>query len=289
MPAEISHVVVSIDTEFFDSAFLFDDERPAPPAEVVDLGTDGVEFVAELLERHGARGTFFVLGELAEACPDLVADLADRGHEVASHGYSKSHPDLRELPREAVREELASSRRILEEVTGRSITGFRAPAFSIDDDVISVLAETGYEYDSSVVPSRAIPGFYGEPDAPRDPFPSERWFSTPGLTEFPVSVAPFVRLPLSGAWMRLLGRQYAVRMLRRHVRRRQVSVVYVHPWELVELPRYEGIPNRVYWRTGEYTRRTLERIVSEHADDLTTLRALSESGVTRSPGSKDHA
>jgi peptidoglycan/xylan/chitin deacetylase (PgdA/CDA1 family) len=281
-----------VDLEFFDSAFLFRDRAGFVPEETRDLGVEGVEFVADLLERNGARGTFFVLGEVAEQDPDLIADLADRDHEIASHGYSKSHPDLREIDRNEVERELEASKRILQEVTGTRVKGFRAPAFAMDDSVMDVVAALGYAYDSSVVPSRRIPGFYGSSDAPTEPFPSGEFFSADGVFEYPVSVAPYLKLPLSGAWMRLLGRRYALWGLRGRMRRDPVSVVYVHPWELVDLPRYDVIPNRVYWRTGEYTRRTLESMVSEHAEAITTLedipsRADTETEKTAEGGSRD--
>lgn len=278
MASETSRVVVTVDTEFFDSAYLFSDDRPEPPDSARELGVEGVEFVADLLERHGARGTFFVLGEVAQQLPDLVSDLRERGHEIASHGHSKAHPDLRELSSEEVRWELQESKRVLESVTGEPVKGFRAPAFAIDDDVLSEVAAAGYEYDSSVVPCRKIPGFYGFPDAPRSPFRTEEWFDAAGLVEYPVSVAPLLRLPISGAWMRLLGRRYALAALRQHVARYPVSVVYVHPWEFVDVPNVDGIPHRVAWRTGEHARETLRRIVSEHAEHLSTFEALSGAG-----------
>lgn len=283
------NVVVTVDTEFFDSVFLYADDRPEPTERVRKLGLEGLQFVTDLLERHGATGTFFVLGEVAEQVPEVIGDLADAGHEIASHGHSKAHPDLREASPSAVRDELETSKRTLEGVTGEPVGGFRAPAFSVDGEVLAAVDEAGYDYDSSVVPCRAIPGFYGMPDAPRAPFDSGDQFSIDGVTEFPLAVAPLLRLPISGAWMRLLGRQYAVQALDWHVKHYPLSIVYVHPWELVDLPRIEGIPKRVYWRTGEYTRRTLERIVTEHADRLTTLRDVAAQYPTAGNGPSSHA
>jgi polysaccharide deacetylase family protein (PEP-CTERM system associated) len=281
MPAR--RVALTVDVEFFDSAFRFRERAPDQiPNEARTMGIEGIEFVADLLERHGARGTFFTLGEVAEQIPETIADLVDRGHEVASHGYSKSHPDLRECSEETVREELGSSKRILENVTGEGVDGFRAPAFALDDDVIKIAAEQGYAYDSSVVPCRRIPGFYGTPDAPTEPFSSELWFSTSGVTEFPMATAPLFRLPVSGAWMRLLGRRYALWGVRSHAERHPATVLYVHPWELVDVPQYDSIPKRVAWRTGQYTRETLSALVSEHASHMATMRTAQEEFTTTS-------
>lgn len=273
MAPDPPRLALTVDLEFYDTVYGFSDDRPEPTPESRDLGVEGVEFVASLLEAHDVRGTFFVLGEIAEERPDMVADLAGRGHEVASHGYSKSHPDLRAQSREVVVEELESSKAILEDVTGESVEGFRAPAFSQDDDVLAALADVGYHYDSSVVPGRSIPGFYGVPDAPHTPYTVEPATAS-DLVELPVSVAPWVRLPISGAWMRLLGRRYARWGVRRRLARDGYAMVYVHPWELVDVPHVEGIPRRVSFRTGAHARRTLESIVEAHADALTTAGAI---------------
>lgn len=268
-------LAVTIDLEFFDCAFLFRDRAPDQiPPETRSMGVEGVEFIANLLEEHGVRGTFFTLGEVAEQLPELVADLADRGHEIASHGYSKSHPDLRESDAERVRQELVGSKQILESIIETSVSGFRAPAFALDDSVLKTVSDVGYTYDSSIVPSRRIPGFYGTPDAPSDPFSSEEWFSTPGVMEFPIATAPFVRLPISGAWMRLLGRRYARWGIREHLGRHPSTILYIHPWELVDVPQYDPIPRRVAWRTGAHTRETLSKIVSEHASKIRTMQSL---------------
>lgn len=288
MSGDGGHLAITVDVEFFDSAFLFRGRCEDPPDAVRDLGREGVWYVADLLERHDARGTFFVLGEIAERSPDLVAELRQRGHEVASHGYSKSHPDLRSCGDDRLAFEVERSREVLEEATGDRIAGFRAPAFSANDAVLERVADAGYAYDSSVVPCRRIPGFYGGEDHHSWDERASGSDDDRGVTELPIGVEPSVKLPLSGAWMRLLGRRYAEWGIRRHLRARPATVLYVHPWELVDLPRHDEIPRRVYWRTGEYTRETLRRIVAEHANRLapmTDLRRLVDAPVTaRSEG-----
>jgi hypothetical protein len=138
------------------------------------------------------------------------------------------------------------------------------------------MEDVGYSYDSSVVPCRRIPGFYGMPDAPHDPFLSESWLSTTGFVEFPVATAPVFRLPLSGAWMRLLGRRYSLWGIRNHMKHHPVTVLYIHPWELVDLPDFDAIPRRTTWRTGEFVRDTLTELVREHNSHIETLGSLCE-------------
>lgn len=107
----------------------------------------------EILERHQAQATFFVPGYIAERVPDLIAEIARRGHEVASSGYS--HRSIWELGREPFRDDARRGRELLEDITGRRVLGFRMPQrwLGIDDLwVFEVLEEAGYRYDSSIRP-----------------------------------------------------------------------------------------------------------------------------------------
>lgn len=260
-------VAITVDLELFDEPFLFRG-RATPPNGVEDIGVEGVWFVADLLEEFGCRGTFFVLGEVAEERPAMVRELVDRGHEVASHGYSKSHPDLRDLDHNTLEQEISRCKEAIEGIINEPIAGFRAPAYAVDGDVLAVVEESGHLYDSSVVPGRRIPGFYGGVDAPMVPFSTEDVYDGSTLCELPVSVAPLLKTPISGAWMRLFGRRYARWGLSNRVDELGYAMIYVHPWELVDLPRYDALPRRIYWRTGQYTQRTLRCMVETFADAI---------------------
>jgi hypothetical protein len=109
-----------------------------------------------------------------------------------------------------------------------------------------------------------VPGWYGgEYDTGR---PSPATAVDPGapdgLAEVPVAVSPRILLPVGGAWLRLLGRRYALWATRRLAASGAVPVLYLHPWELVDLPDIEGVPRRVTWRTGTSARRTVETLLS---------------------------
>ena len=115
----------------------------------------GVHSLLELLSEQDTLGTFFILGWIAERRPDLVRSIAERGHEIASHG--SDHRRLGTLSHEEFRESVRSSKRILEDVTGRSVFGYRAPNFSIvrgAEWALEILVEEGYRYDSSLLPAR---------------------------------------------------------------------------------------------------------------------------------------
>ena len=93
------------------------------------------------------RATFFILGWIAERLPGLVRDIHDQGHEVASHGYH--HNLCNQQSVKELEKDLADSKKRLEDIIGASVVGYRAPSFSINEDVLKVIESCGYRYDSS--------------------------------------------------------------------------------------------------------------------------------------------
>jgi len=156
----------------------------------------------DLLAETGARGTFFILGEVAEAAPWLVRDIAAGGHEVASH--NQTHRPLEALGPVGLLAEATRARATLQDHSGQAVPGFRAPFFSLTARTgwaAGVIAAAGHAYSSSVLPAR---GFgHGHPAAPRRPF---AW-PVNGLLELPVPLARLgpARLPfLGGMYLRYL-------------------------------------------------------------------------------------
>jgi polysaccharide deacetylase family protein (PEP-CTERM system associated) len=185
----------------------------------------------DLLDEHAVHATFFVVGAGAESYPELVREVARRGHEIGSHTYAHE-PIYRQEPDE-FRADVARSRQQLQDLTGQPVLGFRAPEFSVGHLghwAFAVLADVGFAYDSSVFPVSGAR--YGIPDAPQAPFPIE----TPGgtLWEFPLATWDVGRrrLPVAGgSYYRLMPRAVLRRALRRIERARRPAVLYFHPYE----------------------------------------------------------
>jgi len=115
------------------------------------------------------KGTFFILGWIAERYPQLVKRIQKEGYEIACHGYS--HKLIYTQSREEFRQDVRKAKAILEDITGREVIGYRAPSFSITSKTLwalRIIAEEGFRYDSSIFPINH--DFYGMPDAPRFPF-----------------------------------------------------------------------------------------------------------------------
>lgn len=192
----------------------------------------------DFLDGRDIDATFFVLGWVADRYPDLIREIADRGHEVASHGWS--HHRIDTLSREEFRSEVRRSKALLEDLAGREVRGFRAPSFSLvpgTEWAMEVLAEEGYEYDSSLYPVRR-PG-YGYPGASRDPFRVDT--SAGPVLELPPATVSFAGVPLpagGGAYFRHLPYGLTSSALREMEDREVPGVFYVHSWEIDEhMPR----------------------------------------------------
>ena len=259
--------VLSVDVELFTQTPAY--RSAAGEVDDRSVGIAGVDVIRDLLTEYGATATCFVVSSVADRHPAAVRALAHDGHEVGSHTHT--HQLLGDLPPAEQYEELARSRAVLERVTGERVTGFRAPAFDLPPGHFAAVDAAGYRYDSSVVASRRIPGWYGgehtlqspasatavDPDAP------------PELTELPVSVMPRLRLPLTGTWLRFFGPRYTMLGMRLLARRGIAPVLYVHPWEFVNLPAVEGVPARVYWHTGDWMRRAVAQILAQPFEFVT--------------------
>lgn len=258
---------LSVDLEFFQHAPAYRSAAGTTDGEA--LGRDGVSVLLDAFDAAGARATFFTVSDIADSHPALLEDIVTAGHEVGSHTHTHRH--LSGLSQPDRRAELVDSKARLEATTGIAVEGFRAPSFDMADDHFEMLSETGYAYDSSVVPCRAIPGWYGGEFDTHRPSPARAIDpgAPPGLTEVPVAVMPGLRLPLTGTWLRFFGVRYTLLGMKLLARRGIAPVLYVHPWELVDLPDIEGVPRRVYVRSGAYMRRAVRRILAEPFEFVT--------------------
>ncbi len=168
------HFTVDVE-EYFHSSAL---EQLIPRGKWDGLNRRAPLLVHRLLDRmddHGVRGTFFILGWLAGHEPDLVKEIARRGHEVASHGWD--HERVTHQSEEAFRGSVRRTKHFLEDLVGQEVLGFRAPSFSIvpgKEWALDALLDEGYRYDSSLFPIKQHPA-YGYPEGERDPF----WITRP--------------------------------------------------------------------------------------------------------------
>ena len=198
--------------------------------------------ILDLMDEFRVTGTFFVLGWVAERCPALAREIQARGHEVASHGYS--HRLVYDLTPEDFRADICLSKKILEDITGHSVIGFRAASYSIIQKslwALDVLAEEGYRYDSSIFPIHH--DRYGMPNAKRFPHVIES--GSGKLVEFPPSTYSLMGLNVpvcGGGYLRLLPLTAITSAIKNiNGKEKKPAVIYIHPWEIdVDQPRLQG-------------------------------------------------
>jgi polysaccharide deacetylase family protein (PEP-CTERM system associated) len=218
-----------------------------------------VDRLLQLFARHGARGTFFTLGWIAERYPQLVRAIVAAGHELASHGYG--HLRASEMSRAEFNEDIVSAKKLLEDIGGVAVHGYRAPSFSIghaNQWAFDALVEAGYRYSSSVYPVRH--DHYGMPDAPRFPYRAR-----PELVEIPVTTTRLFgnNVPTGGGgYFRFFPYRLSEWMIRRVNRvDGQPAIFYFHPWEIYpDQPRVPGVGLKTRFRHYVNLRRTEERL-----------------------------
>jgi len=199
--------------------------------------------ILKVLSKANTKATFFVSGWVAEGNPEVVKAIREMGHEVASYGYL-SIP-IYEQTRKEFASDVERSIKILEDITGEKVIGYRAPNFSIVERTFwawEILAEMGIRYTSSVFPVKR--NGHGVPPVPRFPFPVE--VSQGGeLLEFPLSTLRVLgnNLPVAGGEFL---RRYPYWFIKKAVKKINASggpaVLYFRSWELDStLPRERGL------------------------------------------------
>ena len=242
------------------------------------------------------RATFFVLGWLAERLPGLVREIHARGHEVASHGYYHNLCNLDS--KEDLRKDLIKSKKLLEDIIGAPVVGYRAPSFSVTNDILKMIEDCGYQYDSSYN-SFEMNGRYGRLSLEGYPQKeiayqiSESFYELPisnlklysqkfyngngtansvGRTSLSSSSQPTTHnkhsliLPFGGGgYFRLMPFSVFTHGVKNILKKENAYLFYMHPWEIdPDQPRVEAAPPffkfRHYINLAE-THKKLQRLI----------------------------
>ena len=232
----------------------------------------------DLLDKRGIEATFFVLGYVATRDPELVQEIDDRGHEIATHGYA--HRSLEEMFPEEFRDDLRHSITIVQNITGKDVLGFRAPNFSLTKKTapwaLEILGEFHLRYDSSVFPSNTHPVHSFVEESPIIHQLSN------GMIEVPISCVDLFRFRLpatGGAYFRHSPFWLSASLIEWCERHGTPALFFIHPWELdSEQPRlrlpllqrvrqYRGIES-LYEKLDRLTDRfqftSIRRLLSEN-------------------------
>ena len=206
---------------------------------------EGMPVLLELYEKYNVRATFFFTGYIAQKLPEIVRMILPYGHEVACHGLVHEADkafDILTFNQQV--EHLKKSKSILENISGKEVISFRAPALRVNQATPKALAATGFKIDSSIAPQRADMLFsFGVMKklnwfiAPRKPyFTSDQNLAHKGNSDiFEIPLSAFL-LPYIGTFMRIAP--YATSCIRNilHLENKlnnKPIVFLIHPNELI--------------------------------------------------------
>jgi polysaccharide deacetylase family protein (PEP-CTERM system associated) len=261
---------MTVDVEDYFHVSVFDGVVPRSRWDTLESRVCGnTDRLLDVLSEYNVRGTFFVLGWVAERHPALVTRIVAAGHEVASHGYG--HRLVYDQTPDAFREDVRRAKGLLEHATGVAVAGYRAPSYSIVPRslwALDILIEEGYSYDASIFPIRH--DRYGIPVSARHPYVIDRVNGR--LIEAPASTAEVggTNLPIAGGgYFRLLPYGWTRWGIRRvNETERRPVIFYLHPWEIDPgQPRLQaGLLSRVrHYRNLDQTEARLRQLLKDFA------------------------
>lgn len=253
--------VMSVDVEDYFQVSAF--ERTIRRQDWNSLGwrvERNTDRVLEIFASNGVKATFFMLGCVAERFPALTRRIVEQGHELASHGFQ--HVRVTQQQPEEFRADVTRTKKLLEDISGRPVRGYRAASYSIGEGnlwALDVLAETGHLYSSSIYPIRH--DLYGMPNAPRFAFRH----NGDGILEIPVTTVALLgqKIPCGGGGYFRLFPYSVSRWALSHVNRRdrQPCVFYFHPWEIdPDQPRPQNLTLKTRFRHYLNLRRMERRV-----------------------------
>lgn len=182
---------------------------------------EGLEIILQFLEENNYRGTFFILGEIAAKHKDLVKKIAKSDHEICSHGMD--HTLLTKLNEKETFDDLALSKRILEDISGTEVIGYRSPCFSQNDFLSDALIAAGYKYTSMSIKSTLHDRY------------EKNIFSTEGIFDFCLPTLEIGNLNIvctGGGWFRLFPISLQKFLLSKT--KTEQNIFYCHPWDFVK-------------------------------------------------------
>lgn len=244
----------------------------------VETNTDQM---LSLFDAYEVRGTFFVLGWVAQRFPKLVRRIAEAGHEIASHGYW--HQLVYDLTAEQFATDVQDAQDAIVSACGVVPTAYRAPSFSITKKslwALDILIEQGFTIDSSIFP---IAGHdrYGVPDAKKEIH--DRTTGNGKLLEFPPSLAKIagVTVPIGGGYFRIFPAAMTNAAIRKIQSAGRPAMFYIHPWELdPDQPRIKGVGVKSRFRhyvNLKQTESKLSKLIQSHR--FTTIGTAIKSAI----------
>lgn len=247
-----------------------------------------VNYILKFCDEAGIKATFFIVGKLAKESPSIVKSISLEGHEVASH--SMSHSFFSQLDEYEIEKEIYYSKSLLEDVAGVEVLGFRAPAWTVNEEnrihFYDSLKKHGYKYSSSVYPGKTP--LYGMPKANPD-----LHMTTSGIMEFPMPTkkALGIRVGFSGGlYFRVLPNFMINRFINKYVDEQRPWFMYFHPYEF-DVVKYGHIGSIFERLLLMYNRKNLSKriqhVITAHSDMIGTMQNIIDNELLRCCGNNE--
>ncbi len=256
------YAVITMDIEDWYHTYFPDNKEADRSISLLD----GLDTALEIMDKKDIKGSFFVVGEIADKLEDTLRKMDQNGHDIACHNWV--HLRAETMTQEEYKEQLIKAKYKLEEILGHEVTGYRAPSFAINDEYFNTMRSAGFKYDSSKLKSQksskygfiSLNGF-------REIMPCV--YREGDFTEFEVSTQKIgsMNMLLGGGYIRMLPWLLMKWMNRKYLKTGKPYVLYIHPIDLSQkpMPKVEGISFDRYLRT-HIGRRTMikkfKRVIS---------------------------
>ncbi len=266
--AENLHFLLTFDVEDWFQVENFKSCIPFSSWKNCELRVEkNVNTILDLMDSFdfAPKATFFILGWIAERLPDMVRQIHQRGHEVASHGYGHELPT--KLAPHALMEDLCSSKKLLEDMIGQEVTGYRAPSFAADNRILNLVGQAQYRYDASYN-SFAAHGRYGKMDLSSAEKKEGYYIVSRDFFEIPVTNLHLGNtvIPLGGGgYFRLIPFPIFRQAVKQAMKQDKTFMFYAHPWEIdPDQPRVNHVPWKLKFRhyvNLDKTEKKLEKLI----------------------------
>lgn len=274
-------VILSIDVEDWYHLDYFERSECNKGSSLLD----GLDVYVELLSELSLPSSFFVLGEIAEKKIKYFKDLVRLGHDIGSHGWDHQRPLT--MTSDVFQDDLNRCMSVMKEINGDRGVGYRAPCFSLDRQRLDIVKESGFIYDSSRIDFGKHP-LYGSIEMTGYSNNSNFIYRKDDFLEFEVSTLPVLgkKVPISGGgYLRLLPWLLTKELVSRHLKKNDIYILYIHPFELSRLPA-PTLPSSTSLLTDfrfrhgrKYVAERLKRLIdllNSYEYEFTTFRAIHE-------------
>ncbi|MBP9988701.1 MAG: polysaccharide deacetylase family protein [Ruminococcus sp.] len=223
------------------------------PEENVDRSKtllDGLDVALDIMDKKNIKGSFFVVGEIADRLADKIRKMDKNGHDIAVHNYVHIRP--LSMEKKEYKEQLTESKTKIENILGHKVAGYRAPSFGIDDEHLEVVQECGFSYDSSKLqPQKSEKYGVLNLNGFEEVYPCI--YKKDNFTEFEVSTQNIcgMNMLLGGGYIRMLPWLFMKHMTKKYLDSGKPYVMYIHPIDLSPkpMPDVDGISFDRYLRT----------------------------------------